>query len=335
LFHHKDFEKQDLSMTRREQKKIEPGFPPKSEPGNILEGIDLAGKTAVVTGGYSGIGLETTRALADRGVKVYVPVRDPAKAEENLKTMNGEVIVGQMDLADLDSVKTYAQTVAALEPNLELLINNAGIMACPETRVGNNWEAQFAVNHLGHFVLTASLLPQLLAGKGARVVCLSSIGHRRSDIRWDDIHFTKEPYEKWTAYAQSKTANALFALGLDMKCQDQGVRAFSVHPGGIMTPLQRHLDNEEMHALGWTDADGNLSEQAQALFKTLSQGCTTTLWAATSPALADTGGLYCEDCDVANLATEESPRYFDVASWAANEESAIRLWEVTEQVLRE
>ncbi|NKB32874.1 MAG: SDR family NAD(P)-dependent oxidoreductase [Pseudomonadales bacterium] len=320
-------------MTERIQKKTDSGFIAKSEPSQILEGIDLDGKVAVVTGGYSGIGLETTRALSDRGVKVYVPVRDPAKAEENLKSMTGDVVVAEMDLADLDSVKTFAQSVAAAENDLHLLINNAGIMACPETRVGNNWESQFAVNHLGHFVLTTELLPQLLAANGSRVVCLSSIGHKRSDILWDDIHYNNNPYEKWTAYAQSKSANALFALGLDMKYRDQGVQAFSVHPGGIMTPLQRHLDNEEMQALGWTDAEGNLSELAASLFKSTTQGCTTTLWAATSPALANTGGLYCEDCDVANLATEDSPPYVDVAPWAANEDSALRLWDLTEQML--
>ncbi len=320
-------------MTVGVQQKIGSGFEAKSEPSQILEGIELAGKVAIVTGGYSGIGLETTRALAGKGMRVYVPVRDPDKAEANLADVEGEVIALQMDLGDLDSVETFVSEILERETSLDLLINNAGIMACPETRIGKGWESQFAVNHIGHFVLTRGLLPILLAADAPRVVCLSSIGHRRSDILWDDIHFTDTPYEKWTAYAQAKTANALFALGLDMKYQDQGLRAFSVHPGGIMTPLQRHLGNEEMQALGWTDADGNLSEQAAALFKTPSQGCTTTLWAATSPQLADTGGLYCEDCDVANLATEDSPRYFDVAPHAASEESALRLWDLTEQML--
>ncbi len=320
-------------MTAREQKKIGSGFSPKSEPQDILEGIALAGKVAVVTGGYSGIGLETTRALAGAGVRVYVPVRDPAKAEATLAGVEGDIHVDAMDLSQLDSVRAYGELVAGREPRLDLLINNAGIMACPETRVGRDWESQFAVNHIGHFVLCDALLPSLLAAGGARVVALSSIGHRRSDILWEDIHFQRSDYEKWTAYAQSKTANALFALGLDMKYGEQGVRAFSVHPGGILTPLQRHLGNEEMQALGWTDADGNLSEQARALFKSPTQGCTTTLWAATSPALAETGGLYCEDCDVANLAGEDSPRYFDVAPWACSEEGATRLWEATEQML--
>ena len=320
-------------MSTREQKKTGSGFEAKPEASEILAGKDLSGKVAVVTGGYSGIGLETTRALVNAGAKVYVPVRTRSKAEKNLQEIGDSVIVDAMDLADIDSVRAYVDLVAARESKLDLLINNAGIMACPETRVGNNWESQFAVNHLGHFVLTTGLLPLLINANGARVVCLSSIGHRRSDILWDDINFESTPYEKWTAYAQAKTANALFALGLDMKYRDQGIQGFSVHPGGILTPLQRHLPNEEMQALGWTDADGNPSEQAQAMFKTPTQGCATTLWAATSEALADTGGLYCEDCDVANLASEDSPRYFDVAPWAVNEDSALRLWDISEKML--
>ena len=259
----------------------------------------------------------------------------PDKAQENLKDVEGEVIVNAMDLADLASVRSYAASIADRESKLDLLINNAGIMACPEARVGNNWESQFGVNHIGHFVLTQKLLPLLQNAGSARVVCLSSIAHRRSDILWDDIHFESTDYEKWTAYAQAKTANALFALALDMKYRDQGIQAFSVHPGGILTPLQRHLPNEEMMALGWTDADGNLSEQVAAMFKSTTQGCTTTLWAATSDALADTGGLYCEDCNVSNLATEDSPRFCDVAPWAVNEESANRLWDLTEKMLAE
>lgn len=320
-------------MTIREQRKLESGFGMKTEPSEILANKDLSGKVVVVTGGYSGIGLETSKALAAAGASVYVPVRNPAKAEEALAQVPG-VTVDAMDLADLNSVKKYAESVKTQESKIDLLINNAGIMACPETRVGNGWESQFAVNHLGHFVLTMDLLPQLLAADAPRVVCLSSIAHRRSDVLWDDIHFEKNPYEKWTAYAQAKTANALFARGLDLKYSAQGLKALSVHPGGILTPLQRHLANEEMQALGWTDADGNLSEQAAAMFKSPTQGCSTSLWAATSDLLSGVGGVYCEDCDVSNLANDESPRFFDVAPWAASDEGAERLWEVTEKMLK-
>ena len=181
-----------------------------------------------------------------------------------------------MDLSDLDSVREYAAVVASIEPAIDLLINNAGIMAGPETRVGSGWESQFAVNHLGHFVLTAGLLPNLLQAPSPRVVALSSIAHKMSDIRWDDIHFQKEAYDKWQAYGQAKTANALFALGLDLTYRDQGLRAFSVHPGG-MTRLQRHMEVEEMMAMGWADAEGNVSEQAKAMFKSTTQGCSTTV----------------------------------------------------------
>jgi len=320
-------------MSTRIQKKLNSGFNAKSEPSEILEGKDLTGKVAIVTGGYSGIGLETTRALAAAGAKVYVPVRTPEKAKENLKDIEGEVIVDAMDLADLASVRGYAASVAERESKLDLLINNAGIMACPEARVGNNWESQFGVNHIGHFVLTTELLPLLLNAGSARVVCLSSTAHLRSDILWDDINFESGDYEKWTAYAQAKTANALFALGLDMKYRDQGVQAFAVHPGGILTPLQRHLPNEEMMALGWTDADGNLSEAVAALFKTTTQGCSTSLWAATSEELADTGGLYCEDCDVADLRAADATGFVGVAPWAVSEEGASKLWDLTEKML--
>ncbi|MCB1669486.1 MAG: oxidoreductase [Gammaproteobacteria bacterium] len=320
-------------MAAEQQHRIDSGFEARSEPDQILAGIDLTGKVALVTGGYSGIGLETTRALLKAGAKVHLPVRSPEKATDNLGSLEGELVMGQMDLADLASVRDYAGRVRHGERQLDLLINNAGIMACPETRVGKNWECQFATNHMGHFVLTNALLPLLRNAGTARVVSLSSIGHRRSDIRWDDIHFHRDPYDKWVAYGQAKTANALFAVGLDLKFRDHGIRAFAVHPGGILTPLQRHLEVEEMAALGWVDEDGNLSERARQLFKSPAQGCTTTLWAATSPSLNGMGGLYCEDCDVADLATETTPRHMGVESWAVDEESALRLWDVTGQML--
>jgi NAD(P)-dependent dehydrogenase (short-subunit alcohol dehydrogenase family) len=319
------------NTSNRVQAKLGSGLDPKSEPSDILTGKDLTGKVAVVTGGYSGIGLETTRALAAAGAKVYVPVRNVDKAAETLATIErGEVIPLPMDLGDFASVRRFVAEMLENESQIDLLINNAGIMACPEARIEGEWESLFGVNHLGHFVLTKGLLPALLAADSPRVVCLSSIGHRRGGVNFEDINFEKTPYEKWTAYAQAKTANALFALGLDMKYADQGLRAFSVHPGGIMTPLQRHLQNEEMIALGWLDENGNLSELAAALFKSTTQGCTTTLWAATSDMLDGKGGLYCEDCDVAELADEDTPRYFGVAQWAVDPDLAVKLWELSE-----
>ena len=322
------------NASSRVQAKLGSGLDPKSEPSDILAGKDLTGKVAVVTGGYSGIGLETTRALAAAGAKVYVPVRNFDKAAETLATIKrGEVIPLSMDLGDFASIRRFVAEILEDETQIDLLINNAGIMACPEARVEGGWESQFGVNHLGHFLLTKGLLPALLAADAPRVVCLSSIGHRRGGVNFDDINFEKTPYDKWTAYAQAKTANALFALGLDMKYAEQGLRAFSVHPGGIMTPLQRHLDNEEMIALGWLDESGNLSELAASLFKSTTQGCTTTLWAATSEQLDGKGGLYCEDCDVADLADENTPRYFGVAQWAVDPALAKELWELSERAI--
>lgn len=319
------------NASSRVQAKLGSGLDPKSEPSDILAGKDLTGKVAVVTGGYSGIGLETTRALAAAGAKVYVPVRNFDKAAETLATIKrGEVIPLPMDLGDFASIRRFVAEILEDETQIDLLINNAGIMACPESRVEGGWESQFGVNHLGHFLLTKGLLPALLAADAPRVVCLSSIGHRRGGVNFDDINFEKTPYDKWTAYAQAKTANALFALGLDMKYAEQGLRAFSVHPGGIMTPLQRHLDNEEMIALGWLEENGNLSELAASLFKSTTQGCTTTLWAATSEQLDGKGGLYCEDCDVADLADENTPRYFGVAQWAVDPALAKKLWKLSE-----
>lgn len=319
-------------MSIEKQKPVNSGYAARTLAAAILEGADLAGKTAIVTGGYSGIGLETTRALAGAGAQVIVPARSKDKAEAALKGVAGAVTLAEMDLVDLRSVERFARDFAKTGKALHLLINNAGIMACPETRVGPGWEAQFATNHLGHFALTRALIPSL-EKPGARVVALSSVAHKRSPIIWDDIHFRKNPYEKWIAYGQAKTANALFALGVDARLKDRGVRAFAVHPGGIMTPLQRHLPKEEMIALGWLDKDGEMSAQAASLFKTPEEGASTTVWCAVSGKLDGKGGVYCEDIDIAEIATDASPRYKHVAPWAVDEAAAERLWQVSEEML--
>ncbi|HET7719396.1 MAG TPA: SDR family NAD(P)-dependent oxidoreductase, partial [Acidimicrobiales bacterium] len=215
---------------------------------------DLTGRLAVVTGGYSGLGLETTRALTEAGARVVVPARRPAVAQEAVAGIDG-VEVDELDLGDLDSVRAFADRFLASGRRIDFMIDNAGIMACPETRVGPGWEAQFATNHLGHFALVNRLWPAIARG-GGRVVAVSSAGHRRTGIRWDDVHFAGG-YDKWAAYGQSKTANALFALHLDALAEPAGVRAFSVHPGGILTPLQRHLTDAEMVRFGWIDEAGN------------------------------------------------------------------------------
>ena len=310
------------------------GFSARTEGAEVVAGMDLAGMTAVVTGGYSGLGLETVRTLADKGVAVIVPVRSPDKASENLAGIHGNVTTAPLDLADLASVRRFGESMIEDLDRLDLLINNAGIMACPETRVGPGWEAQFGINHMGHFALTKTLLPLIEQTPGARVVTLSSTAHKLTDIRWDDIQF-ETGYDKWRAYGQAKTANALFANALSRRLAEKGALAFAVHPGGIITPLQRHLPQEEMIALGWLDEDGEPTELVKTRFKTPEQGCSTTLWAATSPNLEGKPGVYCEDCDIAAPTDRESPmaRYQGVNAHACSDESAERLWGISETLL--
>ncbi len=312
-------------------------FHAKSTGAEVLAAIDLTGKTAIVTGGYSGIGLETTRALAGRGARVIVPVRDPAKADAALADVTGDVRSVALDLGNLASVRALATTLVEELTQLDLLINNAGIMACPETRLGPGWEAQFATNHLGHMALTLGLMPLLERTPGARVVALASTGHKVSDIRWDDVHFTAQPYDKWQAYGQSKTANALFANALSRRLAPSGGLAFGVHPGGIFTPLQRHLTVEETTMMGWTNADGSPSELAKRGFKTPEQGCSTSLWAATSALLAGKPGVYLEDCEVASPADPASPmaRYTGANAHICDDEAAERLWAISLAMLAE
>jgi NAD(P)-dependent dehydrogenase (short-subunit alcohol dehydrogenase family) len=316
-----------------EQKPINSPFHAKSTAAEVVKGIDLSGKFAIVTGGHSGIGIETVRALAGVGVEILVPARNAAAAKDALGGVKGKISVASMDLADLKSVRNFASDVRASRKTVHLLINNAGIMACPETRVGPGWELQFATNHFGHFVLTNELAPLLKAANGARVVCLSSTAHKLSAIRWSDVHFTKEPYQKWTAYGQSKTANALFAVELDARMKGHGVRAFAVHPGGIMTPLQRHLQLEEMVAAGWLNEKGEPSDMAKGLFKTPEQGASTSVFAATSRALDGEGGVYCEDCNIAALGGTDAPRWAMVQPHAVDKGEASRLWTETEKML--
>ena len=255
-------------MALSDQVPVHSGFGAKSTGAEVLADRDLAGKVAIVTGGYSGIGLETVRALASKGARVIVPVRDRAKAGPALSDIVGEVETADLDLGHLGSVRLLAAHLAASLPRLDLLINNAGIMACPETRVGPGWEAQFATNHLGHMALALGLMGLLMRTDGARVVALSSTGHKISGVRWDDLHFRTAPYDKWQAYGQSKTADALFANALSRRLKASGGLAFAVHPGGIFTPLQRHLGVAEQVRLGWINEDGTPSELAKAGFKT-------------------------------------------------------------------
>lgn len=298
------------------QRPLGTGFGAATTAAEALAGIDLGGRTALVTGGYSGLGLAATRALVAAGARVIVPALRPVAARAALAGLRG-VEIAPIDLADPSSIRAFAEQLLHTGARLELLIAAAGIMAAPEQRTPQGWELQFAVNHLGHFALV-NLLARAL--EGARVVAVSSGAHGITGIRWQDPHFVQEAYDPWQAYGQSKTANALFAVQLAALGADRGLRAYALHPGSILTPLQRHIPIAEQRAMGWIDAEG----RAGAGFKTPEQGAATMVWAGTAAALDDRSGAYCEDCDVAPLAA--APGEPGVRSWAVDPEAAERLW---------
>lgn len=310
------------------QTPIDSPFNDRSTAMEVAEGVDLTGKTIVVTGGYSGIGTETVRALASRGADVIVGARRPDAAAEVLQEMAGAITILPLDLADPALIDVFAAEAAKLTGKIDILVNNAAIMANPLTRDARGYESQFATNHLGHFQLTARLWPLLVAAGKARVVVLSSVGHRLNGLDLDDINFVTREYQKWPAYGQAKSANALFALQLDKIGEPHGVRVFAVHPGGIVTPLQRYLTMEEQVAMGWFDEQGNLNE----VFKTVEQGASTSVWCAVSPLLDGMGGVYCENCNVGALATEETPRGSGVSPHIRDETLAAALWTKSEEM---
>lgn len=310
------------------QSPIASPFGYRSTAAEVVSGIDLSGKTAMVTGGYSGLGTETVRALAGAGAHVIVGARRPEAAEADLAGVEGKVTIVRLDLSDPASIDACAAELAGLTPALHILINNAAIMACPKALDPRGYESQFATNHLGHFQLAARLWPLLEASGGARVVALSSSGHARNGMDLSDIHFEHRDYDKWTAYGQAKSANALFALWLDRLGEAHGVRAFAVDPGGIRTPLQRHLTMEEQIAMGWYDKDGNLNP----MFKSTEQGAATSVWCATSPLLEGMGGVYCADCNVAAPWQEGAPPYVGVHPHVCDEALAEALWAKSEEL---
>ena len=311
-----------------QQAPLPSGYGMRSTVSDVIAGISLSGKTALVTGGYSGLGLATVKALERAGAQVIVGARRPDAAAADLKGIAGVTIV-PLDLSDPVSIDGFAATISTQTGRIDILINNAAIMANALTRDARGYESQFATNHLGHFQMTARLWPLLkAAGAGARVVVLSSIGHRGGGVDFEDINFERRPYQKWLAYAQAKSANALFAVHLDTLGAPHDIRAFAVHPGGIATPLQRHLTMEEQVAMGWYDADGNVHPG----FKSIEQGAATSLWCATSPLLHDKGGLYCEDCDVAAMWVEGMNINTGVRSHAIDAETAARLWTLSESM---
>lgn len=309
------------------QAPINSPFGMRSTAAEVIAGIDLSGKVALVTGGYSGLGLETVRALAGAGAKVFVAARRPGVAAKDLEGVSGDLTILKLDLSDPASIDAFVVDLATHTTKLDILINNAAIMACPLARDARGYESQFATNHLGHFQMTAQIWPLLrAAGAGARVVSLSSIGHARGGVDLADPHFETRDYDKWTAYGQAKSANALFALHLDTLGAPHGIRAFSVHPGGIVTPLQRHLSMDEQIAMGWFDKDGKASD----IFKSVEAGAATSIWCAVSPLLDGQGGVYCEDCNIAVLWEEGMNRYSGARPHITSREDAAALWAASE-----
>jgi NAD(P)-dependent dehydrogenase (short-subunit alcohol dehydrogenase family) len=307
-------------MTTTRQAPIRSGFGAETTAQEVIGDRRLDGTTAVVTGGYAGVGLATTRALVGAGATVIVPARNVDKARAALSGLP-RVEVDAMDLADPPTIDAFAARLGARP--VDLLINNAGIMATPLARDARGFDMQLATNHLGHFQLTVRLLPALGAARQARVVALSSRGHARSAFDFDDPRFEQRPYDKWIAYGQSKTANALFAVALDARTAGHGIRAFAVHPGAVLTELGRSVPAEELRAI-------RAALPPDQLYKTIEQGAATSVWCATSPQLAGMGGVYCEDCDVAEAVPADFKGLSGVRPWAIDRDAAERLWHASE-----
>ena len=295
-----------------------------STASEAITGFDLTGQVAVITGASGGIGLETARALASAGAHVVLGNRPSAKSDAavaELRAGAGEAAaeVYALDLTSLARVRAFAGAVLARHPRIDLLINNAGVMATPFERTADGFELQFGTNHVSHFVLTDLLLPALLAAPAPRVVNVTSNAHFISEIHWDDPNYHERPYSAWEAYGQSKTANVLFTVELQRRHGPSGLRAFAVHPGLVGTDLMRYLGDDDLSRL-----DKRVSEDG-VLKKTAEQGAATSVWAATATELADQGGAYLEDCHVSE----------QCAPHACDPESAARLWTLTEELVGE
>lgn len=324
-------------MTHK-QHPIGSGFTAASTTDDVLKGIDLSGRNVIVTGGHSGLGLETTRALVQAGASVTIGSRDPARAARAIAGLE-RVEVGQLDLVDPKSVEAFAARWLRTQRPLHVLVNNAALPA-PRTiaRDARGYELQFATSHLGHFQLTRALLPALRAARGARVVNVSSGAHRYGEIRWDDLNF-ETGYDPMAAYAQSKKANVLLAVEIDRRYEKEGIRGYAVHPGIVVgTALNSSSGPEALRAMGLVDEAGHAIIDPERGKKTLAQGASTIVFAAASPLLANIGGVYLYDNDISRLDDELKP--FSVETLSADAitssidpRAAQRLWEVSERML--
>ncbi|MFF3442203.1 SDR family NAD(P)-dependent oxidoreductase [Streptosporangium sp. NPDC002721] len=315
-------------MTMTENSRITTPFTATSTAAEVVDGIDLTGRRVVVTGGASGIGIETARALAGAGAEVTLAVRDLDAGERTANdivatTGNKQILVAPLDLANQASVAAFT---SAWDGPLHVLVNNAGVMASPEAHTPEGWELQFATNHLGHFALATGLHRALAAAGGARVVSVSSSAHLRSPIVFEDIHFRERAYEPWSAYGQSKTANVLFAVEATKRWESDGITVNALMPGGIRTNLQRHVSQEDLDRA--VAAAGGASG---ITWKTPEQGAATSVLVATSPLLEGVGGRYFEDCEEAGPNRPGSRN--GVAAYALDPEAAARLWQVSVETL--
>jgi len=302
------------------QKALHTGYGETTTAAEVLGNTRLDGKLAIVTGGYVGVGLETTRALAGAGATVIVPARTPEKARAALSGID-RVELDAIELSDPASVDAFAARFLASRRPLHILVNNAGIMAVAFAKNPRGFELQLATNHLGHFQLTARLWPALLRAKGARVVALTSRGHAFPSVDLEDPSFERRPYDKWKAYGQSKSANALFALALDARGEPRGIRAFSVHPGAVVSELARSIPEEELRALRAANP---------RTFKMPPAGAATSVWCATSRTLDGMGGVYCEDVDIGEPVPADSKETRGVRPWIMDRDLADRLWTQSE-----
>jgi NAD(P)-dependent dehydrogenase (short-subunit alcohol dehydrogenase family) len=310
-------------------------FGSESTTDEVLAGIDLTGKTVIVTGASTGLGEETSRALASKGARVILAARNMEKlksaaAKISESTGNNQLSVLECDLGNFASIRKAAKQALEMAPTLGLLINNAGVMACPLLRTAEGHEMQFGTNHLGHFLFTCLVVPALKAAGSARVINLSSGGHKFSAVDLEDWNFEKGDYDKWQAYGRSKTANALFAVGLDKRLKEFGVRAFSVHPGAIATELGRHMTPEDMEMIVKTGPRGG----PPLVFKSIPQGAATSAWSATTADLDGLGGIYLEDCSIA-VAAGGAAQSAGYVPHAVDPEAAEGLWTLSEEIVGE
>jgi NAD(P)-dependent dehydrogenase (short-subunit alcohol dehydrogenase family) len=308
-------------------------FTAESTAADVIAGVDLTGRHAIVTGGASGIGVETARALASAGAEVTLAVRDLDAGQRTAEDITGTtgnkaVLVAPLDLTDRASVAGF---VDGWDGPLHILVNNAGVMACPLARTPEGWEMQFGTNHLGHFALATGLYRWLAAAAGARIVSVSSAGHLRAGVDFDDIHFERREYDPWVAYGQSKTANVLFAVEATRRWAGDGILTNALMPGAIRTRLQRHVSEEQL-ARARAQQLGAAASASPIPWKTIEQGAATSVLCAASPLLDGVGGRYFEDCDEAGPNRPGTRR--GVADYALDPEAAARLWDVSEKSVR-